>query len=222
MTNPTPPGSSPPVRGALLNLVLKREESGLIPARAGSTLSSHILPGACWAHPRPCGEHPVNDTEATSGRGSSPPVRGAPAGLDLAFGVDGLIPARAGSTHSTCLAEPVKRAHPRPCGEHRGVSTRGGLIVGSSPPVRGALKETIQASRDAGLIPARAGSTQEASAAARRYRAHPRPCGEHLPRTPLRTCLPGSSPPVRGALLLIHHDLSARGLIPARAGSTTA
>ena len=50
-------GSSPLARGPLLHLVLEREEGGLIPARAGTTiLQIHINP-RIRAHPRSRGDH---------------------------------------------------------------------------------------------------------------------------------------------------------------------
>ena len=51
------------------------------------------------AHPRPCGEHVTAVPLHGLNQGSSPPVRGALHEAVRAFGVGGLIPARAGSTY---------------------------------------------------------------------------------------------------------------------------
>ena len=91
-------GSSPPVRGAQRHKGENAVESGLIPARAGSTCTPRLLDGAHRAHPRPCGEHPGYVFSSSKLSGSSPPVRGAPEELTNGGGLNGLIPARAGST----------------------------------------------------------------------------------------------------------------------------
>ena len=96
------------------------------------------------------------------------------------------------------------------------------VFLGSSPLARGTPFEDVKYRKPRGLIPARAGNTQEESAAARRYRAHPRSRGEHanaLPRT-LRNL--GSSPLARGTLAILTRHDQPDGLIPARAGNTDA
>ena len=153
-------GSSPPVRGAPAHLTDHDIRRGLIPARAGSTGPCSVVPGASWAHPRPCGEHVSVVHCAGAAGGSSPPVRGAHEGASCEDQVGGLIPARAGSTpaRSCCGCRP--RAHPRPCGEHPGEDGRTEIHPGSSPPVRGAPSGVPMFPGSIGLIPARAGSTQ--------------------------------------------------------------
>ena len=173
--------------------------------------------------------------------GSSPPVRGAHGASFLSVGRVGLIPARAGSTaqagrHVRCLW-----AHPRPCGEHARAEPVNSPAAGSSPPVRGAHNHITHMRAGFGLIPARAGSTGANAHSYRRRRAHPRPCGEHgepecnatnakwahprpcgehLNITDQLETSPGSSPPVRGALVEVLDGAGHFGLIPARAGST--
>ena len=73
----TPPGSSPPVRGARIRFAGRNHHHGLIPARAGSTFHRLLLGLLRWAHPRPCGEHGFTDKNSRKSVGSSPPVRGA-------------------------------------------------------------------------------------------------------------------------------------------------
>ena len=93
---------------------------------------------------------------------------------------------------------------------------------GSSPPVRGAPPVALPVLRTIGLIPARAGSTDSHSPTLPFCGAHPRPCGEHRRWGKLRTAHKGSSPPVRGAPVIINKSALVLGLIPARAGSTAA
>ena len=111
-------GSSPPVRGALLERPAPGDSRGLIPARAGSTVESARRRYYQRAHPRPCGEHNPRQQAFYRPEGSSPPVRGARTGPEKGSGWPGLIPARAGSTLLRMHSMPPDWAHPRPCGEH--------------------------------------------------------------------------------------------------------
>ena len=71
-----------------------------------------------------------------------------------------------------------------------------------------------------GLIPAHTGKTKATQFSGEIFRAHPRAYGENLQGSRQVVLVQGSSPRIRGKLLLIHHDLSARGLIPAHTGKT--
>ena len=172
-------GSSPPVRGARYTFFRGKRNGGLIPARAGSTMARSCTGMSCWAHPRPCGEHVRSGSGISTPRGSSPPVRGALVVGGVFPLVGGLIPARAGSTGSTFVSTQLRRAHPRPCGEHIYDVATGVLREGSSPPVRGAQVQAGLVDGVAGLIPARAGSTRGVIGHIYFSGAHPRPCGEH-------------------------------------------
>ena len=213
-------GSSPPVRGAHGDRDTRKHHGGLIPARAGSTMSCSAPPIRFGAHPRPCGEHSLRARRMLSGWGSSPPVRGALAstlGLSIS---SGLIPARAGSTAMTIVFKLSQRAHPRPCGEHERMNPKIAAQLGSSPPVRGARVGCAGWCGRWGLIPARAGSTSSNNSPYTLPWAHPRPCGEHTNTWRVSWLGTGSSPPVRGALVTKIAEIAAAGLIPARAGST--
>ena len=131
-------GSSPPVRGALHRTIRVTPPLGLIPARAGSTRKPVAAFQLGGAHPRPCGEHTLEEAKAYRDEGSSPPVRGAPKIHPKIQGLAGLIPARAGSTGIRGLHTARIRAHPRPCGEHKCALALKYAASGSSPPVRGA------------------------------------------------------------------------------------
>ena len=202
------PGSSPPVRGARRCFRRSGGAAGLIPARAGSTRPRKRASYLHWAHPRPCGEHLDPTLKNVSAAGSSPPVRGAPAGDRSTRSDQGLIPARAGSTLARRCSRARLRAHPRPCGEHRAACVWKSRIMGSSPPVRGARVACVLLRLRRGLIPARAGSTPPSESENSPARAHPRPCGEHY-RGPFMVAVSGgSSPPVRGALRRVHVRMS--------------
>ena len=71
-----------------------------------------------------------------------------------------------------------------------------------------------------GLIPARAGNTNEANNNNNNVRAHPRSRGEHRFSRRATSNSPGSSPLARGTPLSHKEITGYEGLIPARAGNT--
>ena len=174
-----PGGSSPRVRGKLLQLGAQDCAHGLIPARAGKTSCGPPAARTARAHPRACGENPqfVGSTGRTTG--SSPRVRGKLLEDRRRLGRHGLIPARAGKTRARWAPTDSARAHPRACGENypRFAMTFGKL--GSSPRVRGKLRDDPGELARLGLIPARAGKTDGTATASAPTRAHPRACGEN-------------------------------------------
>ena len=94
--------------------------------------------------------------------------------------------------------------------------------MGSSPRVRGKPYDGKTGRVKDGLIPARAGKTRALRRRSGLRRAHPRACGEN-PSAPSRSSpAGGSSPRVRGKPRVDINEATARGLIPARAGKTTA
>ena len=233
-------GSSPRVRGKLAGRPELGGDLGLIPACAGKTRGPPRARRRPWAHPRVCGENTVASLSLTGNAGSSPRVRGKHARRRAGRRQDGLIPACAGKTDSPRRAGLRGPAHPRVCGENGRMGGTPGRPSGSSPRVRGKLGEREGGEVGPGLIPACAGKTRRHAAASDRARAHPRVCGENRRGTssPLSGC--GSSPRVRGKLLVVrvaqHHrgssprvrgkpahrrDRGRRGgLIPACAGKT--
>jgi len=91
-------GSSPRARGARRAGELRRMTRGIIPACAGSTISSSTASTPYGDHPRVRGEHVRGHRRQGRWRGSSPRARGAlPEGHRGGFRV-GIIPACAGST----------------------------------------------------------------------------------------------------------------------------
>ena len=213
-------GSSPHVRGALVQDFLQGLSTGIIPACAGSTVSWRIRRPPCRDHPRMCGEHNRGSSFGQSHKGSSPHVRGARQACDDALQESGIIPACAGSTGVGKTKLLFIWDHPRMCGEHELGDFAAFLDQGSSPHVRGALRQTQRQGQRPGIIPACAGSTPTATRPSREPRDHPRMCGEHLPDVSLAVPLPGSSPHVRGARPCLPLVAEPCGIIPACAGST--
>ena len=86
------------MRGALTVEQVEVAQRGIIPADAGSTISTASLTLSDGDHPRGCGEHEFLQEIYTGGGGSSPRMRGAQ--TDSRY--DGCRPGD----------------HPRGCGEH--------------------------------------------------------------------------------------------------------
>ena len=110
--------------------------------------------------------------------------------------------------------------HPRPCGEQSNSIITVLPCTGSSPPVRGtAIQADIPASTDR-FIPARAGNSYGIKAAGLGTAVHPRPCGEQRKPGACLHVSSGSSPPVRGTVLINRKNSCIIRFIPARAGNS--
>ena len=213
-------GSSPLVRGAPHALRLADLDTGIIPACAGSTSVPGHSNRLHKDHPRLCGEHRRSSDTARDPAGSSPLVRGALLARDCVLLYRGIIPACAGSTSTACGRPRSSPDHPRLCGEHLLALDAIRKMAGSSPLVRGALLGHPRGDRVDGIIPACAGSTYNLDFDVQMLGDHPRLCGEHLRYKAEFGKDLGSSPLVRGARALLGVALTARGIIPACAGST--
>ena len=193
---------------------------GLIPACAGKTWKWRKRHENGWAHPRVCGENWRRTSSPASTIGSSPRVRGKRAGSGWRGGPRGLIPACAGKTSTRPSAEAYRGAHPRVCGENIAPTLDDITVAGSSPRVRGKPGWTRQLAALSGLIPACAGKTAWWAVKTRRSPAHPRVCGENLPKALPIISAAGSSPRVRGKRVWKAEPEEELGLIPACAGKT--
>ncbi len=213
-------GSSPRMRGTPSTASGARDAPGLIPAYAGNTQQKVPPSGPLRAHPRVCGEHSPGSYKASGMSGSSPRMRGTHDGVGAPTSPEGLIPAYAGNTLGRRVKEPHVSAHPRVCGEHKGPTSMGRIISGSSPRMRGTRHLHPPRGEPVRLIPAYAGNTYWPGHGYCSESAHPRVCGEHLPALLSDHFLYGSSPRMRGTHLfrLIEHFLPR--LIPAYAGNT--
>ena len=173
------PGSSPLARGTLVPGAGAGRIAGLIPARAGNTIS-HASPGSSmWAHPRSRGEHGKVSRLTIIAAGSSPLARGTRGGVMRWRDTVGLIPARAGNTPAISSWVSQIWAHPRSRGEHRLLLAVKQPKAGSSPLARGTLSGVKPVLEPFGLIPARAGNTLRPARWKPPPGAHPRSRGEH-------------------------------------------
>ena len=211
-------GSSPRVRGKCREGGLPVLRVGLIPARAGKIRPRTPPPTPPPAHPRACGENRAPGTCLTAMPGSSPRVRGKSHRPGRRPRRNRLIPARAGKIGQREHLSGPFGAHPRACGENPPPPRRTASPVGSSPRVRGKCEGACSNLNRAGLIPARAGKIARPPTPAAPGRAHPRACGENVPRLNSAPASAGSSPRVRGKLMIWRPTSLVHGLIPARAG----
>ena len=214
-----PSGSSPRVRGAVSHAVTPPLHGGIIPARAGSRGQPVFDRVGVRDHPRACGEQSMSVFIPSIKVGSSPRVRGAVAALAVHDAVDGIIPARAGSSQPYSMSCRCLGDHPRVCGEQLMDEIKLKPCPGSSPRARGAVNGAYGARCHVGIIPARAGSSRPIRTSGCAIWGHPRVCGEQSrfrSSAPLRS---GSSPRVRGAGRHYPQADQPQGIIPACAGS---
>ena len=206
-------GSSPLARGLRRGRLAQAGPLGIIPARAGFTWS---WPSTGWAspdHPRSRGVYDGSRCGAWRSSGSSPLARGLPVGETGAELDAGIIPARAGFTHSRSRPAPAPRDHPRSRGVYGRRSSSRRSARGSSPLARGLLWCSRSTRRAVGIIPARAGFTRCPA-----YRRRSRRVYATSRRRP--GIVRGSSPLARGLRMVPVAAGSMIGIIPARAGFT--
>jgi len=151
--------------------------------------------------------------------GSSPHVRGTRRDLHERRLQTRFIPARAGNAQSTSVWLIATPVHPRTCGERSAVAVRWLRKFGSSPHVRGTH---VLADHLLGLprfIPARAGNADWCHGSLLLIPVHPRTCGERRKLSRAGIINAGSSPHVRGTLLMSSSPPPVWRFIPARAGN---
>ena len=126
------------------------------------------------------GEHEAVEKGAGLDPGSSPHARGAQGVAIATKDRTRIIPACAGSTTPEPTVVPLPTDHPRMRGEHGSVEKKVGVVVGSSPHARGALRLTIWRFIRPRIIPACAGSTKAFRGKDGSWGDHPRMRGEHV------------------------------------------
>ena len=188
--------------------------------RAGFTRGWHSAGRSLRDHPRSRGVYIFTESPAAFASGSSPLARGL---LAVLFGdrhTIRIIPARAGFTPRIIRRFPRSADHPRSRGVYSRSLVCDWLSVGSSPLARGLLVVVAERGDAEGIIPARAGFTEERLHAADPPRDHPRSRGVYTRPSHGRMTRIGSSPLARGLLMKdIRPNLGLR-IIPARAGFT--
>ena len=129
-------------------------------------------------------------------------------------------PARAGNTLSGSGRLLRAAVQPRACGEHSRAHWPVACAAGSTPRVRGTPGDPCDAAAGLRFNPARAGNTSGSRVASGATSVQPRACGEHQHPAGGAHVRYGSTPRVRGTLLLRLFGLRIVRFNPARAGNT--
>ena len=130
-------GSSPRMRGKLLETNCRFRQPRIIPAHAGQTIEQVNKDLQDTDHPRACGANNLTWDTYGAKNGSSPRMRGKPV-MSLIRVQDGrIIPAHAGQTGVAYHPKRRTTDHPRACGANMGQWIWGQISGGSSPRMRG-------------------------------------------------------------------------------------
>ena len=136
-----PLGSSPRVRGTgqvdRLSFLRRR----FIPACAGNSDCSISFPEGVPVHPRVCGEQRTTQHIVGPVVGSSPRVRGTARVIRGTVDDCRFIPACAGNSRKQASLSTPYSVHPRVCGEQASIVSVELLNRGSSPRVRGTVRQ---------------------------------------------------------------------------------
>ena len=234
-------GSSPHARGTLNPATPEIDQTGIIPACAGNTMTLSSIVSFRWDHPRMRGEHSPSLSLSPSPSGSSPHARGTRNHLHQVATRHGIIPACAGNTFPAVTSDSSSRDHPRMRGEHRIGRSTSTSTIGSSPHARGTPttpspspktpwdhprmrgehNQAAQMSTDlTGSSPHARGTLACKSTGIMSSGDHPRMRGEHLFFCRFLFSGVGSSPHARGTLSQSHPYILQSGIIPACAGNT--
>ena len=171
-------------------------------------------------HPRACGANCGCCCGCWLVCGSSPRVRGKPAGSCRVPPRLRIIPARAGQTRPDTCPLLGRSDHPRACGANLTPTGSNMVGLGSSPRVRGKPLDLLVAVVDLRIIPARAGQTRHSMRRIPAIADHPRACGANAAYFCTVALESGSSPRVRGKQLRGLHGGHHLRIIPSRAGQT--
>ena len=152
-------GSSPRMRGKLtvdycIDFVLR-----IIPAHAGQTRISVMPLFTCKDHPRACGANPLYQERRCVGFGSSPRMRGKQVSAGNTAILNRIIPAHAGQTSTEVKTSCFYADHPRACGANVYELPVTVVRYGSSPRMRGKLRNNAILMARNRIIPAHAGQT---------------------------------------------------------------
>ena len=166
------------MRGKGLEIEIAGVPHGITPAYAGKSLRLFHRKRKTGDHPRLCGEKAHVRTIYFPDSGSPPPMRGK--GLTIAAKPSfvRITPAYAGKRTPQNPKNPVRRDHPRLCGE-KGFSTQIlGQFAGSPPPMRGKASVKTLGISTYRITPAYAGKSSCMLDCIFPDEDHPRLCGE--------------------------------------------
>ena len=192
-----------------------------IPAHAGNRGARLGGGRTSSVHPRACGEQFPNRFCRAAYCGSSPRMRGTGDLRDYDYAAKRFIPAHAGNRSCPGRTVAPPPVHPRACGEQACSIDQPLAARGSSPRMRGTVRENDDPAVLRRFIPAHAGNSRSEGSRMRRCAVHPRACGEQQPPVEKAALDAGSSPRMRGTDLsqLAFHRLTR--FIPAHAGNSS-
>ena len=208
------------MRGKLVLMLGRRSVIRIIPAHAGQTVRARQIVGHVTDHPRACGANPETIRGRRRPGGSSPRMRGKRTIRRDQRGRVRIIPAHAGQTYVAAGDRGEQADHPRACGANgpRWHTYPNGR--GSSPRMRGKRLWGRRARAAHRIIPAHAGQTASIVGANAPWPDHPRACGANKRKKPQNASPPGSSPRMRGKLMIVSPAMGGLRIIPAHAGQT--
>ena len=131
-----------------------------------------------------------------------------------------IIPAHAGQTMPKMLSIDLCTDHPRACGANHSGTIRPISCIGSSPRMRGKRAACHIGRARRRIIPAHAGQTSVFSVSSIITPDHPRACGANVAPSVAAVRRSGSSPRMRGKLIISRGHGHALRIIPAHAGQT--
>ena len=214
------PGSPPRMQGKGCPLLFRYYFIGITPACAGKSSWCGSHPPASGDHPRVCGEKVIQVVPPAPQVGSPPRVRGKVTPHHRVANDRGITPACAGKRRTTRTSGARYRDHPRVCGEKKKCYTKGGILPGSPPRVRGKGIKRGCHSYQCGITPACAGKRAGACARGASTKDHPRVCGEKKKCYTKGGILPGSPPRVRGKDAPTGISSASARITPACAGKS--
>ena len=213
-------GSSPRVRGTVVETDNGPDNIRFIPACAGNRTTTARRCRFKPVHPRVCGEQSKMTFILSSANGSSPRVRGTVCAGVRIPAVSRFIPACAGNRTLTAPGRHDPTVHPRVCGEQVTESHINGGKIGSSPRVRGTDPDESRSRARRRFIPACAGNRTLTAPGRHDPTVHPRVCGEQVTESHINGGKIGSSPRVRGTDPDESRSRARRRFIPACAGNS--
>ena len=176
-------GSSPLARGLQDRRRAAAVAAGIIPARAGFTGGSGHRTGSGTDHPRSRGVYCNGLGKLENAGGSSPLARGLPPSRRGRDPEARIIPARAGFTLGPHRNPREPRDHPRSRGVYCEDLVHRFVRKGSSPLARGLLLGDVDDDKWPGIIPARAGFTEDGGVGGVSHGDHPRSRGVYSSKT---------------------------------------
>mgnify|MGYP001669839845 FL=1 len=191
-------GSSPLARGLHEPVPAAHDLGRIIPARAGFTNGAGCDSRRQWDHPRSRGVYEDLVLGGHGLGGSSPLARGLQTRRTGRPAGGGIIPARAGFTHTPPAPRAAPPDHPRSRGVYGPGFRRVSVYEGSSPLARGLPRPARHVAVQHRIIPARAGFTCAIRAIPASRGDHPRSRGVYETPNSSAAVFAGSSPLARG------------------------